>query len=609
MRNRLAAEISPYLRQHAGNPVCWQPWDREALLRAEAEQKPIFLSIGYAACHWCHVMEEESFRNSGVAELLNRHFIPVKVDREERPDLDELYMRATMLFTQGQGGWPMSVFLTPEQKPFFAGTYFPPEDRYGRPGFLRLLRHVAALWADRRNDIGVDAARFAELTCRSLTAGWGQSAEIPDIREIGEAAARLAAQMEAEYGNAAGGGSRFPPYQSLDLLMRYQQVAPGERRQNLFAGILEQMAEGGITDHLGGGLFRYSTDPFWHIPHFEKMLCDQALASRCFLQAFQAARRTLFSEAAEAMLAYVLREMRHAEGGFFSSQDADSEGLEGKYYVWTREEVGEILGEADGALFSEVYDITAEGNWQAPPDRHIPPGPKNVLHRTCGLDEIAIRSGIPVRELEHKLPAWRGRLLESRSKRVPPATDTKILTDWNGLMITSLVLGGRILGSERFADAAAKAARYLLSQRAASGRLAHVCGKSEAEAVGFLPDYAFLIEALVRLHQADTGGGWLQEAELLADEVIRFFWDETEGGFFLTSSSQEPLFCRWKSTEDHVLPCANVVLAETFHVIADLRGRPDFRDKARIVLRCLGGQALASPGAYGSALSACLSWR
>jgi uncharacterized protein len=609
MYNRLAEEISPYLRQHAGNPVQWQPWDRDALRLAAEDRKPIFLSIGYAACHWCHVMEEESFQNPRVAELLNSYFIPIKVDREERPDLDELFMRSTMIFSRGQGGWPMTVFLTPDQKPFFAGTYFPPEDRYGRPGLVRLLRHIAELWSERREDLQRDAGHFAELTAGSLTAAWEEYGAVPEPNELEPAVAAIREDLDASFGTAADGGNRFPPYQALDLLIREYLYQPDRRTPTRFEGILEQMAEGGIFDHLGGGLFRYSTDPYWHVPHFEKMLYDQALAARRYLEAFQATRRPLFAETAGAIFNYVLRELRDPKGGFFSSQDADSEGLEGKYYLWTLQEIRETLGEADGQLVAAVYEVTETGNWQAPEDRHIPPGPKNVLHRVRSLQEVAKQCGISVALLQQRLPALREHLLQKRRERIPPAKDEKILTDWNGLMITSLVLGGRLLSSADYVEAGASVARYLLSQRTAKGNLVHVRQKGTAAAVSFITDYAFLIEALLCLFQAEGHPGWLREAENLTDDCIRQFWDDNQGGFYLTSAEQEPLFCRWKSTEDHVLPCANAVMAEILPAMAGLLHRPDLRDKAQVILCRLGKKAILHPGAYTSTLSACLRWR
>ena len=587
MPNRLAEETSPYLLQHAGNPVDWYPWGTEALSKARDEDKLIFLSIGYAACHWCHVMEHESFEDAAVAEILNRDFVPIKVDREERPDLDEIYMTATMLFSGGHGGWPMSVFLAPDLKPIYAGTYFPKEDAHGRPGFKTLLRFLQQKWALERPALLASADQATHAIREMHRREGGPS--VPGPEYVTQAAATIYRAFDHSSGGIASGSNKFPQSLSLDLLLRAFRSTSEAHYRGAVELTLDRMCCGGIYDHLGGGLHRYATDSRWLVPHFEKMLYDQALVVPALLDAWQAsedpARKELFASRARGICEYVLRDLRSQDGAFYSSEDADSEGKEGKFYVWTRDEVVDALGEKDARLFASHYDISDYGNWMHPGDDHVPAGPKNVLQVVRPADVLARLDGIDVEEVEGSLARSRSHLFELRGRRIRPALDDKVLTGWNGLMIAALARASSVLDVPTYGEAATNAADFLLKEVRRGNRLLATYGKGQARLAAYSTDYAFLIEGLIAIYEWNGNSSYLREAERLSDSLVDHYWDGDEGGFFLTASDHEELLVRSKSAQDGATPSANSVMALTLQKLAVLLGRTDYRDKAGVILQ------------------------
>jgi uncharacterized protein YyaL (SSP411 family) len=594
--NRLVKESSPYLRQHAHNPVDWYPWGPEALARARAEQKPIFLSIGYAACHWCHVMERESFEDPEIAAILNRDFICIKVDREERPDLDQIYMAATVALTR-RGGWPMSVFLTPSLKPFYAGTYFPPEDRYGMPSFRRVLLGVLKAWQERREEVLQTADAITEhLREADHLAASGEATGL-ETNLLREAGRRLRLAYDADHGGF-GQAPKFPHPLELKLLLRLHDRFGGEEESsdalNMVTFTLERMAAGGIYDQLGGGFARYSTDDRWLVPHFEKMLYDNALLVQVYLEAYLVTGQPRFRHVITETLGWVAREMTSPEGAFYSSLDADSEGEEGKFYVWSQSEIEQILG-PEAALFCDVYDVTPTGNWEG----------HNILHRPKTPAQDARLHNLSEAELENRLAACRAKLLAARSTRPRPGLDDKILTAWNALLISALTQAGSVL-DEHYVHQAAAAADFLLTTlRQSDGRLYRTYhAQSGPRLNGYLEDYAFLIEALTHLFEATLDGRWLHKASRLADVMIAQFWDETGGGFFFTGKDHEPLILRNKEPEDNAVPSGNSVAALGLLRLAHLLRRDDWRRLAERTLQTFVDRMAAVPMAYGQMLAA-----
>lgn len=586
MPNRLAGETSPYLLQHANNPVDWFPWGTEALERARRENKLIFLSIGYAACHWCHVMEHESFEDSAVAEALARDFVSIKVDREERPDLDEIYMAATMMFSGGHGGWPMSVFLAPDLRPVFAGTYFPKEDAYGRPGFTSILRFLQEKWSQEPTALLGNADRVVEAIRQMHAPSAG--AALPGSEQVVSAARALYRSMDHARGGLASGGNKFPQSLSLELLLRAYR-ATGEKR---FLGAveltLERISLGGIYDHLGGGVHRYATDANWLVPHFEKMLYDQALVTSALIEAWQASedpgKKRLFADRVCGICDYVMRDLRSAEGAFYSSEDADSEGQEGKFYIWTRSEVEGALDAADARVFCSHYDVSEHGNWLHPGDAHVPSGPKNVLQVVRSAEVLARLDGTSVASVEESLANSRARLLGIRAKRTRPGLDSKILTGWNGLMIAALARAAAALGKPAYGRAAERAANFLLQSVRQAGRLLATYGNGSARLKAYSTDYAFLAEGLVAVYEWNGEPRYLREAEQLADTAIEHYWDADGGGFFLTAADHEELLVRSRNAQDGATPSANSVMAGVLQRLAILLGRKDLRERAGTIL-------------------------
>ncbi len=577
--NRLIHATSPYLLQHATNPVDWYPWGTEALSKAKTEDKPILLSIGYSACHWCHVMERESFESEEIAALMNAYFVPVKVDREERPDLDDVYMAATLALNQGQGGWPMTVFLTPDQEPFYAGTYFPPEDAWGRPGFRTVLKRIADLWQSERANLRLQAADLADHLRQGARPAPGSS---PGEAELRAALDQLAQDFDPRHGGF-GGAPKFPPTMAMALLLRCHRRFGDDRALAMVRTTLAAMARGGLHDHVGGGFFRYATDERWLVPHFEKMLYDNALLARAYLEGFAATGDAAFARVAGQTLDYVLQEMTSPEGGFYSATDADSEGEEGKFFVWTPAQVREALGDGDSdeeaaRHFCAFYDITDTGNWEG----------KSIPNTPEALADVAARLGLPVEELRTSLEGTRARLYEARHRRVPPAKDDKILTAWNGLMISALAEGSRVLGERRYLLAAERAARFLLARlRSEDGELLRTYRIGTAAVPAFLEDHAYLAEGLLDLYEAGAPEAFLREAEALADRMLDRF-AAPGGGFFATTAEHEALILRPREGHDGATPSANATAA---HVLARLSFHLDsrrFRDEAALALRAYG---------------------
>ncbi|HEV2875382.1 MAG TPA: thioredoxin domain-containing protein [Thermoleophilaceae bacterium] len=571
MPNRLAGETSPYLLQHKDNPVDWNPWGEDALARARDEDRPILLSIGYSACHWCHVMERESFEDGETARLMNELFVCIKLDREERPDLDAIYMEACQAMT-GSGGWPLNAFLTPEQVPFYAGTYFPPQPHMGMPSWRQVLEAVAHAWQEKRDEIRAGGSRVAERLR-------GGALLRPSSEPLQAAALDAAVEgLRSSYDAANGGfGSapKFPPASALELLLRRGEV-------EMTSHTLRAMASGGMYDQVGGGFSRYSVDPYWLVPHFEKMLYDNALLARAYLHGWQVTGDDLFRTVAEETLDWALREMRAPEGGFFSALDADSEGVEGKFYVWTVEEMRSALGDdPDADEATAWFGATDRGNFEG---RNIPVrGP-----------------GVPDR-----LGDWRRSLYEVRAKRVWPGLDDKRLTSWNALMISALAEAGAVLERREYLDAAARCADFLLgSLRDGDGRLLRTWKDGEARLNAYLEDHAYLLEALLTLYESTFEPRWFAEARALADTMIERFADEENGGFFETSSDHERLLARRKDLEDHPIPSGNASAAYGLLRLAALTGEHPYEERAVSVLRLLHELAPKHPQAFGHLLQA-----
>ncbi len=589
--NRLKDETSPYLLQHAHNPVDWHPWGPEALERAKAEDKPIFLSIGYSACHWCHVMERESFESEAIARLMNEHFVNVKVDREERPDLDEIYMKAVQSMT-GSGGWPMSVFLTPDLEPFYGGTYFPPRGAHGRPGFAEVLTVLARTWKEDRDNIARHGRRMAERIAEE--GRWGTSAELdPKILDLSFAA--LQQSFDPEWGGF-GGAPKFPHALDLRILLRHFVRTRNPAALRMATTTLDRMAEGGIRDHLGGGFHRYSTDERWLIPHFEKMLYDTALLIPAYLEAYLATRDERYAHIARECCAWALREMATSKGGFASSQDADSEGEEGRFFVWTPEELAAVLGAKRGAWAAAWFGVTDEGNFEHGRSalwRHEPP------------EVVAVRLRCEQAELERSMEEVRRDLWEAREKRVHPVTDDKVLVSWNGLMISALAQAFQVLGEPRFLEAAREAAGFALGpMRQENGRIFATARGGRAHLEAYLDDYAFLIQGLIDLYESDFDEGWLREALALEKIVTEQFEDAERGGWFTTGRDHEVLIARLKNPHDGALPSGNGVQALNLLRLAELTGRRELAVRAERAIRSLGAMVNLYPAAFSQLLLA-----
>jgi uncharacterized protein len=590
MPNHLIHETSPYLLQHAHNPVDWYPWGEEAFEKARRENKPILLSIGYSACHWCHVMAHESFENEAIAELMNEHFVNIKVDREERPDLDQIYMNAVQMMTH-HGGWPMTVFLTPEAVPFYGGTYYPPQDRYNIPGFPRVLIGVADAFRERQNDIReTGTSLINELRRLSETSG----SDHPIEKELLDAAYAGIVKNYDSTNGGFGGAPKFPPAMTLEFLLRTYVRTGNREALQMVSHTCRKMASGGMYDQLGGGFHRYSTDARWLVPHFEKMLYDNALLSRLYLHYFQISEQEWAREVVAGILDYVLRQMTHPEGGFYSTQDADSEGHEGKFFVWDIEEIRNALGETAASWFCDYYDITEAGNFEG----------KNIPNVTRSLEELAVAHNISVAELQRSLNESRRILFELRELRVKPDRDEKLLTAWNGLMMASFAEAGVVLNRPDYTDAARRNAEFVLSNLRADGGLLRTWKDGRAKFNAYLEDYAFLAEGLLTLFETTGEFRWFKEALTLTDRMVEEFWDDDGGGFFFTGKSHESLIVRSKDYFDNATPSGNSVAAIALLRLAALTGLENYQNLVTAVLREVGDQARRYPSGFGYALSA-----
>ncbi len=589
-RNRLSSEKSPYLLQHADNPVDWYPWNDEAFARAREENKPIFLSIGYSTCHWCHVMAHESFEDTQVAALLNESFVCVKVDREERPDIDKVYTAVCHMMT-GQGGWPLTVFLTPDKEPFFAATYIPKTSGYGSIGMEELIPRVAAAWHENADRFRQSAAEILS----SLRHIWDQPSEgeLPgDIQR--QAFTQMLGQFDDLFGGF-GTAPKFPMPHQLLFLLRYGSRNGDSKVIRMVDKTLSAMADGGIHDHLGGGFHRYSTDPRWLVPHFEKMLYDQALLSLAYVEAFQVSGNTFFRDVAEKILAYVLRDMTSPEGGFFSAEDADSEGEEGKFYLWHRRELEEILLPDEVTLITHYYAVEPQGNFTD----EMKGGYTgyNILHRQHSLADLAVKLKMTQEDLQQRAMDIAEELFKHRGKRSRPHRDDKMTTDWNGLMIAALARAGRVFGKGIYRDAAAEAARFILANLCdGDGRLLHRWREGEAAMPANLDDYAFLVWGLIELYEASFDPHRIAEALALTEELNRYFWDDQGGAYWFTPADGEKLLVRQKELYDGAIPSGNAVACLNLVRLGRITGRHELEKRADQLLKSVAGAIRQMPG-------------
>jgi len=584
--DRLIHEMSPYLRQHAHNPVGWYPWGEEALTRAKAENKPILLSIGYSACHWCHVMAHESFENPDIANLMNEHFVNVKVDREERPDLDDIYQKSAQVFMGRGGGWPLTVFLTPDQEPFYGGTYFPPVPRYNLPGLPQVLLGVMEAYRQHPDEVQKSIERV-KAGLRRVSSP--QPSEEPLNEALLDGAVQDLGLFYEPVHGGFGDGPKFPTVPPLSLLLRQADRTNDRSAQDQVLHQLRRMAAGGIYDHLGGGFHRYSVDGQWLVPHFEKMLYDNAQLVRIYLDGWRLTREFRFKQVVEETLEYVSREMVHPDGGFYAAQDADSEGHEGKYFVWEPAEIKAILGTDRGELFCRVYGVTSEGNFEG----------KSILNRLASAN----LQPEEMREVERVLAPARRQLLEVRERRVKPQRDDKILTSWNGLMISGLVDAYQTLGLPAYLSVAEKALAFLLDHAYQNGRLFRTVTDGVGRLNGYLDDYAFLAAALIDTFEATSNPTYLDKACELTEVMMEQFWDEQTGGCFFTGKDHEPLIQRMKSGTDSAIPSGNAVAAMNGLRLFFYTGEQHYFDRAEQTLRLFRNQM--DQNAYGSAAMLC----
>ncbi|MBY0371762.1 thioredoxin domain-containing protein [bacterium] len=578
--NRLSQESSPYLKQHAHNPVDWYPWGSEALDRARRDGKPIFLSIGYSACHWCHVMERESFEDASTAEILNREFISIKVDREERPDLDHIYMGAVQAIT-GHGGWPMSVFLTPDQKPFYGGTYFPPEDRHGMPSFKKILLGVAQAWKNRREEVLQNSQQLVQALGEMHTLPPLNGGDTLSFDTLDNAASAIARSFDSAFGGL-GSSPKFFHTMAFRFALRQWKRTGDALALKMVTYTLDHISRGGIRDQLAGGFHRYSTDAQWLVPHFEKMLYDNALLTELFLEAYQATGEKEFASTARSTLDYLLSDLVSDEGLFYSTEDADSEGVEGKFYVWTLAEVQSVLGEELGNLFAQIYDVSAAGNWE-----HT-----NILQQKESLDAIAASAGQDKAWIEDQLATARRKLLQRRAERVRPGRDEKVLLSWNGLALTALAKGYQVLDEERYLAAARRTAEALWQHFQSphplpSGklRLLHSYMAGATRFNGCLDDYAFYLQGLLDLYACDFDGRWIKKACEVATSLIEQFWSASEQVFYYTGQDHEALVTRPREYQDGATPAGQSIATTALLRLARLTENAEWEDTARAALQ------------------------
>jgi hypothetical protein len=584
--------MSPYLIKHAYNPVDWYTWGNEAFEKAKEEDKPIFLSIGYSSCHWCGVMERESFENEQIAALMNEKFVSIKVDREERPDIDEVYMKAVMAMS-GQGGWPLSVFLTPDSKPFYGGTYFPPSKRQGMAGFPDVLNFVSDLWKNRREDVLENSEEWVKQV-QQLYVTNGNGTLSRDL--LDGAYAELISGLDEQYGGFSV-APKFPLPNCLEFLLRYYSRTKKEPALRAVKKTLSSMALGGIHDQLGGGFHRYSTDRHWLVPHFEKMLYDNALLARVYLEAYQVTGEPALLSTAKDTLDWILSEMTDKEGGFYSAQDADTEDGEGYYYTWTPAEVKQVLGRENAAAFDDLFGVTQEGNFE---------GGRSILHLSGSVQKVSSKFDRDPIELQTTIEEAREKLLGARRRRHRPAVDDKVLTSWNGLAISAFAYAYSVVGDQRYLRASTRSAGFLLRRLVVEGRLFRRYREGDVAIEGTLEDYSFLGAALLDLYETTFDPAWLREAITLAEKMVELFWDENGGGFFMNSSQRT--IARIKDSYDGPTPSGNSVAVMSLLRLSELTGRVDFREKAEKTMIAFGDSMESAPSSHTGMLSALDFW-
>ena len=585
--NSLIHETSPYLLQHAKNPVQWYSWSETALKKAKDENKPIFLSIGYSSCHWCHVMAHESFENYEIAKIMNENFVNIKVDREERPDIDDIYQKVCQIVT-GQGGWPLSVFLTPDQNPFYVGTYFPILDSYGRPGFGSLLRKLSQSWKEKPQDIQKTAENF--LTNLKNTETVNESTKL-EKSILDEAAVNLLQFTDPIHGGF-GAAPKFPNSANLSFMLRYSQLSKIEKFKEFVLKTLKKMAQGGMFDQLGGGFHRYSTDTRWLLPHFEKMLYDNALIPVVYAEAYQITKDSFYLDVLKKTLNYVLREMTSKEGGFFSSQDADSEGEEGKYYVWKKNEIQDILGE-DAEVFCLYYAVIEGGNFEG----------NNILFNDINISSVSFKIGKTEDEVKKILDSCRKKLLDFRSSRIHPGLDDKILTSWNALMISAFAKGFRISNEKSFLNAAENCIAFIEKNLIKNNELLRSYKNGQAKIKAYLEDYAFFIDSLIDVFEINPNPKYLKLAITLGNYLIEHFWDSEHNTFFMTADNHEKLIIRPKSNYDLSLPSGNSVAAGALLRLYHLTQEKKFFDISLKILESQANLAAQNPFGFGHLLN------
>ncbi len=586
--NRLVRETSPYLLQHAYNPVDWFPWGEEAFEKAAREDKPVFISIGYSACHWCHVMEHESFENADIARLMNENFVNIKIDLEERPDIDQIYMTFVQM-TTGHGGYPLNVFLTPDKLPFFGGTYFPPAPRFRMPSFPQILQSVAEAFRERRDEL-LDSAN--EILGEIQQVGTGEIADGKLSKDQLDTAFQGFVKNFDRANGGFGGAPKFPPPMSLEFLLRYYHRTKNTNALKMVEKTCQKMAAGGIYDQLGGGFHRYTVDAIWLVPHFEKMLYDNAQLARIYLHLFQATKNEFYKTVAVETLEYVRREMLDAKGGFYTAQDADSEGIEGKFFVWTPEEVAEILGERDAQIVNFYFDVSEHGNFEE----------KNILNVKHSIDRTAESFKISETDLKEIIGRGREKLLAEREKRVKPFRDEKIITGWNGLMLATFAEASAILDRADYLEIARKNADFILENLQKDEYLLRTAKDGQAKLNAYLEDYANFADALTELFQVSGDAKYLTEAKRLADLMIAEFWDEADGGFFFTANNHEKLPVRSKDFYDNAAPSGNSAAADLFLKLSHLFTDEKYKEIALRILRRVASQIILYPQAFGRIL-------
>ncbi|HVO42471.1 MAG TPA: thioredoxin domain-containing protein [Aggregatilineales bacterium] len=590
--NHLKNSTSPYLLQHAENPVDWYPWGEEALKRAREEDKPILLSVGYSACHWCHVMAHESFEDPDTAAIMNQYFVCIKVDREERPDIDDIYMQATLMFNQGNGGWPMTVFLLPNGRPFHAGTYYPKVDRPGVPSFRRLMAAVVEAYRNRRDELEDIASQITRgLQGASLPVAGTDNALTSDL--LDNAFETMLQTFDSINGGLSRGRPKFPGPMNLEYVLRYAVNTGSARARDVLTFTLHKMADGGIYDQVGGGFHRYAVDERWLVPHFEKMLYDNAQLSRLYVHTWAVTGDDFFKKIAVEIYDYLLEEMTSIDGGFYSSTDADSEGQEGKFFLWTTDQLRAVLDDEELRVVTRYWDVTEKGNFEG----------SNILHLPVDEATIADKLNLPVEQLRARVGSARVKLYAARKRSVPPARDEKILTAWNGLTLASLADGGRLLHRDDYTRAAINTARFLLDFMVKDGRLLHSHKDGESRFNGYLDDYANFIDGLLALYQVTFDARYFVTAKELADTVLDHF-SAPEGGFFDTSDDHEPLIARPRNLQDNAIPSGNSMMAKVLVLLNAYTGEAKYLDAAHGALSQVLAAVQRYPTVFGEALNA-----